>query len=148
MFCLIYRSVAKPTFKEEDIVEMLLKARRNNEAIGITGCLLYYNGEFIQYLEGNQIKVLELFDRIREDKRHSDIELLSFAQLDEREFPRWEMAYEDLTGENDQITYIRLLINTYFEDPEGTTVLKPSSVPFWQTVRKLLNSRPGAEVPR
>ena len=54
MFCLIYRSAANPSFKQGDIQKMLKKARLYNEKQGITGCLLYYKGEFIQYLEGNQ----------------------------------------------------------------------------------------------
>ena len=86
MFCLIYRSVASPSFKQSDIKKMLEKARLNNEELGITGCLLYYQGEFIQYLEGNQIKVLELYDKIKADKRHTDVELISYAEREMREF--------------------------------------------------------------
>ncbi len=56
---------------------MLEKARENNSRDNITGCLLYYEGEFIQYLEGNQVKVLTLFDKINADKRHKDVTLLS-----------------------------------------------------------------------
>ena len=139
MFCLIYRSVATPSFKQSDIQKMLKKARLYNEKQGITGCLLYYNGEFIQYLEGNQIKVLELFDKIKADKRHSDIELISFAERDMREFTNWEMAFEDFYGDNDQITYLKLLVSTFFENPEEPANLHPASLPFWETVSKLLD---------
>ena len=140
MFCLIYRSVAKSSFKSGDVQKMLEKARIHNRKLGITGCLLYYNGEFIQYLEGNQIKVLELYDKIKKDKRHTDIELISYGERDHREFEKWEMAYEDFFGENDQITYLKLLVSTYFDDPEKQANLHPASKPFWSTVSKLLNA--------
>ncbi len=144
MFCLIYRSVADPSFKTGDIQKMLEKSRLNNEKLGITGCLLYHNGEFIQYLEGKQIRVLELFDKIKKDKRHSQVELISYSERESREFDNWEMAYEDFYGENDQITYLRLLVDSYLEAPEKSTNLHPASQPFWHTVSKLLklNSEP------
>lgn len=140
MFCLVYRSVAKPSFKQSDIEEMLKQARKANKVLGITGCLLYYAGEFIQYLEGNQIKVLELFDRIKKDKRHTDIELISYGERDSREFEQWEMAYENLLGDNDQITYLKLLVSSYMEDPEKTSNVHPASMTFWETVSKLLKT--------
>ena len=140
MFCLVYRSVAKPSFKQSDIKKMLEKARIANKQLGITGCLLYYAGEFIQYLEGNQIKVLELFDRIKKDKRHTDIELISYGERDSREFEQWEMAYENFLGDNDQITYLKLLVSSYVEEPTKISNMHPSSVSFWETVSKLLKT--------
>ena len=139
MFCLIYRSVAKPSFKSSDVQNMLSNAREYNKKMGITGCLLYYNGEFIQYLEGNQIKVLELFDKIKKDKRHREIELISYGEREEREFQQWEMAYEDFYGDNDQITYLKLLVSSFFDDPDKPANLHPAARPFWHTVSKLLN---------
>lgn len=144
MFCLIYRSVAKPSFKSSEVQKMLSGAREYNRKMGITGCLLYYNGEFIQYLEGNQIKVLGLFDKIKKDKRHTDIELISYGEREEREFEKWEMAYEDFFGENDQITYLKLLVSSYFDAPDKAASLHPASVPFWRTVSKLFNVSPQA----
>ena len=139
MFCLIYRSVANPSFKQSDIQNMLKKARHHNEQLGITGCLLFYQGEFIQYLEGNQIKVLELYDKIKADKRHKDVELISFAEREMREFNNWEMAFEDFYGDNDQITYLKLLVSTFFDNPEEPANLHPATLPFWETVSKLLD---------
>jgi len=141
MFCLIYHSVASPSFGRQDIQQMLDKARVKNEKLRITGCLLFYEGEFIQYLEGNQIRVLELYDEIKKDKRHSDIELISYAEREGREFDGWDMAYEDFIGDNDQITYLKLLINSYFEDAEDTSIIHPASMPFWETVHKLLQAK-------
>ena len=144
MFCLVYRSVSKTSFKQSDVEKMLSKARMANNKLGITGCLLYYSGEFIQYLEGNQIKVLELFDRIKKDKRHTDVELISYGERDEREFEQWEMAYENFHGENDQVTYLKLLVSSFIDSPEKISNLHPASLPFWETVSKLLktNSAP------
>ncbi len=125
---------------------MLEKARDNNSRDSITGCLLYYEGEFIQYLEGNQIKVLNLFDKIKEDKRHKDVTILAYGVADTREFKDWEMAYADFFGDNDQINYFKLLIGSYKENPDSTAHLNPSVKAFWIAVRenlgKTLESQP------
>ncbi len=125
---------------------MLEKARDNNSRDSITGCLLYYEGEFIQYLEGNQIKVLNLFDKIKEDKRHKDVTILAYGVADTREFKDWEMAYADFFGDNDQINYFKLLIGSYKENPDSNAHLNPSVNAFWIAVRenlgKTLESQP------
>ncbi len=146
MFCLVYRSIASPTFNQVDIKEMLEKARVNNLRDSITGCLLYYEGEFIQYLEGNQVKVLTLFDKIKVDKRHKEVTLLAYGVADSREFKDWEMAYADFFGDNDKMNYFKLLISSYNENPDSTTNKNPSFNTFWIAVRenlgKTLESQP------
>ena len=142
MFSLVYRSKASSSFSGSAVTEMLKKARAYNQSEGITGCLLYYKDEFIQYLEGNQFKVLRLFDKISEDRRHSDIALLSYAETDKRNFDKWEMAYEDLHGENDQLQFIKLLVSSYVDDAINPMDPNPTSVKFWKTVRSLLDGKP------
>lgn len=51
------------------------------------------------------------------------------------------MAYEDFFGDNDQITYLQLLIGSYFEDDKDTSAPYPASMPFRRTVNKLLTSK-------
>ena len=138
MFFLVYRSTAQPTFKTVDVKEMLEKARISNSRNSITGCLLYYEGEFIQYLEGNQIKVLNLFDKIKADKRHKDISILAHGLTDSREFKDWEMAYADYFGDNDQINYFRLLLDSYEEMEDSSIHPNPSFNAFWIAVRENL----------
>ena len=135
MFCLVYRSTAQLAFKTVDVKEMLEKARFSNSRDNITGCLLYYEGEFIQYLEGNQIKVLNLFDKIKADKRHKDISILAHGITDSREFKDWEMAYADYFGDNDQINYFRLLLDSYEEMEDSSIHPNPSFNAFWIAVR-------------
>jgi len=146
MFCLVYKSAAKATFKQVDVKEMLEKARISNSGNNITGCLLYYEGEFIQYLEGNQIQVLRLFDKIKADKRHEDITIVAYGITESREFKDWEMAYEDFFGDNDQVNYFRLLLDSYNEKADSPIHSNPSFNAFWLAVRenlgKTLESQP------
>ncbi|MBT8209168.1 MAG: BLUF domain-containing protein [Eudoraea sp.] len=138
MFALVYRSRAVPGFDRLQIKEMLIKARRFNESQGITGCLLYHDGEFLQYLEGNQVRVLQLYDKIKADPRHTDMELLSHGIRPQRQFEQWEMAYEDFYGDNDQIAYMKLLVEDHLEIL-GQDTSDPAVNAFWKNVSTMLS---------
>ena len=138
MFALVYRSRAIPGFGRSQIQEMLEKARPYNSEQGITGCLLYHQGEFLQYLEGNQIRVLQLFDKIKNDPRHSDIELISHGERPNRWFKDWEMAFEDFYGDNDQITYMRLVVENHLGELEDS-ISDPAVNSFWEHVSRMLS---------
>ena len=142
MFCLVYTSSASPGFKRGQIQEMLEKARLFNNSNGITGCLLYYKGDFLQYLEGNQVKVLGLFDKIQKDTRHSDIQLISHGHINAREFKKWDMAYEDFYGDNDTLQFLKLLVSSYLEPDEKSLDPNPASKYFWRTAKRLLSAKP------
>ncbi|MCX2718155.1 BLUF domain-containing protein [Lentiprolixibacter aurantiacus] len=137
MFALVYRSRAVPGFGPVQIQEMLEKARPYNSEQGITGCLLFHEGEFLQYLEGNQIRVLKLFDKIKNDPRHTDMELISHGNRPERWFKDWEMAFEDFYGDNDQISYLKLLVEGHLGDLE-VNISDPAVYAFWENVSRML----------
>ena len=145
MYSLVYRSVAEPFVDTRIIREILETARNFNKKNDITGCLLFYHGEFIQYLEGRQTTVLKLFDSIKADKRHRNVQLLSYATIKEREFADWSMAYEDFLGDNDQLQFIKLLLSSYVENPKNAMDPNPSSVFFWRAARRLLKSKSSRE---
>ena len=79
--------------KEADIEAILAASRRNNDAVGVTGALTFSDGYFAQVLEGPQDAVEVTFERIQQDDRHSDVQLLEFVPIGERTFSNWSMAY-------------------------------------------------------
>jgi hypothetical protein len=133
--------VATPGFGLDQIQEMLLKAKVFNHQQGITGCLLYHQGEFIQYLEGNQYRVLTLYDRIKVDTRHKNVELLSYGERENRAFQKWDMAYENFYGENIQIAHLKLMVSEYLNKKKVTTSLNPSNAVFWENVGSVLYAK-------
>ncbi|MBL0358202.1 MAG: BLUF domain-containing protein [Chitinophagaceae bacterium] len=93
MFQLIYCSIARPGLEEADIKNIISISRAYNAAHDITGCLLYYDKEFIQILEGDQQLVKSLYEKIAADKRHYSLVLMSEEETDNRIFSNWAMAY-------------------------------------------------------
>ncbi|APG59878.1 BLUF domain-containing protein [Christiangramia salexigens] len=96
MFELVYRSSAIPNLTHTDISNILETAINFNSENSITGCLVYHNHSFLQILEGEENIIQELFVSIRQDVRHTDIELLHEDKIMKRLFKSWNMAYVDL----------------------------------------------------
>ena len=96
MIQLIYRSIADAELTENDLKSILSKARRYNYNMGITGCLLYCRGDFVQILEGDKQKVSGLFQKIKTDIRHHDVTEVLMRKSDQRIFRNWSMAFKNL----------------------------------------------------
>lgn len=101
MIYLVYISSATKLFTEAELLDLLQKARANNERDGITGMLLYSNGNFIQVIEGEETAVSSLHKRILSDPRHTRIITLLQRPLTKRMFAEWSMGFRnlDLTSE-------------------------------------------------
>ena len=65
MYRLVYLSAAKTLFSKAELLDLLVKAREKNHRRGLTGILLYRNGDFLQLLEGEKTVVEEIFATIR-----------------------------------------------------------------------------------
>lgn len=106
---LIYLSAAVTNMEEVDLACLLAQARRRNEQLGITGMLVYADGNFLQVLEGEPDILEDLLNVIREDPRHTRFMVLVDRTITEREFGDWSMGFRvstrseirKLTGFND-----------------------------------------------
>ncbi|MCX7110337.1 MAG: BLUF domain-containing protein [Proteobacteria bacterium] len=93
---LIYLSSLSDIRLEHEIGKILESSVRNNNENGITGMLLYANGNFLQVLEGERNAVEEAFARICADPRHYDIIVLLREPIAQRNFSQWSMGYQHL----------------------------------------------------
>ncbi len=142
MFAIVYRSEATPGLNLVQVETLMNKARDFNSRHGITGCLLYHRGTFLQYLEGNQWEVVRLFDRINADSRHKKIELLAHGGCESRDFRRWEIAYENVFGANAMLNYMKLIVSESVERASCPLPTNEASVHFWSHTRKILLRSP------
>lgn len=96
MFYLVYVSSATRPFSGEDLRVLLETCRKNNAELGITGMLLYKDGNFMQVLEGDEEAVRGLYARIAADPRHGGEMILQQGFTEGRQFPDWSMGFRDL----------------------------------------------------
>lgn len=117
LYHLVYLSAATAEFSEDDLSDILKASRRNNQRRGITGMLLYSDGGFIQALEGPKEEVLDLYEKIEQDPRHSNAIKLLDGPIEERDFSEWEMGFQKVdAGAANLPGFSRFL-----EDPSPTT---------------------------
>jgi hypothetical protein len=94
----IYSSHANQAMSVEDLAEILDDARAGNETRGVTGALVFVDGVFLQILEGDKDTVLSLMRSIAADSRHSAVKVFHEAEVDQRAFGSWRMAYLDASA--------------------------------------------------
>jgi hypothetical protein len=95
----VYSSTATKAFTQAELLELLKRSREKNSLAGLTGMLLYKNGDFMQVLEGPNQAVHSLIETIRQDARHHNIVKLLEGNYPERQFPYWHMGFRDLNTE-------------------------------------------------
>jgi hypothetical protein len=93
---LAYLSSTPTPLTDDAIREILEKSRRNNERDQITGLLVYHEGNVLQFLEGEREPVEKLYAQISRDPRHRGIIRLYERQIEERDFPEWNMGFRTL----------------------------------------------------
>lgn len=94
---LIYASTASEKFMSNDALRGLVQqCAENNRRAKIAGLLLLAGDQFLQVLEGPSKAVNALFRKICVDKRHRDLDLLSFESIGPAYFDNWSMRLVDL----------------------------------------------------
>jgi Sensors of blue-light using FAD len=96
LFSLVYVSSAVRPLSRSDLEDLLATSRENNARAGITGMLLYKDGNFMQVLEGEEEAVRALYEKIGEDPRHRGEITLREDSTEGRQFPGWSMGFRDL----------------------------------------------------
>ena len=98
VYQVIYSSAAAVPFSENDLATLLLRARGNNERLGVTGLLLYHEGSFLQALEGDEAVLESLFSVISKDKRHERVVKLLGREVENRHFDGWKMGFVSMSS--------------------------------------------------
>lgn len=99
MFQIIYVSSATSQMSENDLIDLLSQCRTRNQAMGISGVLLYSEGNFIQVIEGTEDKLNAVYQRILEDERHTGSIIISKKKITERTFCEWSMGFKTVSKE-------------------------------------------------
>jgi hypothetical protein len=118
MLSIVYVSAAVAPFSEEQLSELLAKSQSNNAAAGLTGVLLYRDGQFMQALEGEDAVVRSVYETVAADDRHDQVRTILEEQITERRFPQWTMGFRLVT--DDSIRDIPGYNNFFHEGSWGT----------------------------
>ncbi len=87
-----------PGFPTVNCAALLAQSRLSNAQAGITGMLLYKDGNFMQTLEGEEATVRALAARIAADRRQHGMVTLHSGHSMQRQFSDWTMGFFDLNA--------------------------------------------------
>ena len=88
---LVYRSRAVRAMSPPELHALTAVAQARNGREAITGLMLYDQSRFYQWLEGPADGVERVMGSIRNDPRHTDIEVLDKQPVERRSFADWSM---------------------------------------------------------
>ena len=88
---LTYRSRSIGPVSELELQRLLRSAQIRNRSEGLTGLLIYDKGRFFQWLEGPAEGMKRVWDSLKRDPRHTDIEVMGNEPTAVRCFADWDM---------------------------------------------------------
>jgi hypothetical protein len=88
---LVYKSRSTGPVTRDLVDSILDSSIRNNPEEGITGVLIATEKHFLQVLEGGYEELNATYERIARDTRHDTLQLISFSEIEERQFGDWAM---------------------------------------------------------
>ncbi len=100
---IVYRSRAVGPFSDTDLFYLLAHARDNNARLGLSGIIVYDRGHFFQWLEGADESLGHVWNKIRVDERHVDVEVLVDQQIPTRLFEGWSMQFAHRDRQHESI---------------------------------------------
>ena len=100
---LIYASKVSNLPADRGMQQILDSSRKNNSQREITGALAFDQNYFFQILEGPRNQLNMLYNLILKDNRHKDCEILSYYEINHREFSKWSMGLILPTEKKQQI---------------------------------------------
>lgn len=100
---IVYRSRSVGPFTDTDLFYLLAHARDNNARLGLSGIFVYDRGYFFQWLEGRDEPLGHVWNRIRGDERHTDVEVLVDQQIPTRLFEGWHMQFAHRDRQHESI---------------------------------------------
>lgn len=92
LYFIDYTSIAAAACDQVALSDILNTAVSRNEALGVTGVLVFTGRTFRQHLEGEETAVKAVFASICRDARHDDIQLVASEAVERRMYPMWSMA--------------------------------------------------------
>jgi hypothetical protein len=126
MHQIVYISGAKQEFSTSDLKKLLVGARMRNNAVGVTGMLVFHDRTFLQALEGENRAVNEIFASIQNDPRHGDLTVVHRGAGPERRvFGEWSMGFADFSGAAAILKgFVRVNDNLNLKDLDGTRAVE------------------------
>ena len=115
VFYLIYTSkiTLQASLHTMTLPDIYRQSVARNTETNVSSVLFFKQGNFLQYMEGSECTITQLFNKIKADKRHKNIHVIEQGQAPNALFGHWKMHCINLDSVNDMDDISPLL--DYFE---------------------------------
>lgn len=90
---LIYSSIASGEVNFDTVGEILTHAVKRNKENYITGMMIYDGHSFLQCIEGDDLVINKLWEKLNIDPRHYALHINGEEHDEKRLFSNWNMGY-------------------------------------------------------
>lgn len=126
---LVYTSYLSSDTSEADIFHMIKKAQKNNIDQEISGFLISDSEKLVQLIEGPESNVDKLFEKIKTDTRHDDVEIKFQDMADFRIMPFYGMG---LCLVNSTVSYQQDFYFTRYQAREFSSLFEGPAGEFFR----------------
>lgn len=107
----VYISRATAHVDHAELSSIASVSASNNSRVGVSGALLFCSGYFLQILEGDFDTLQSTLNRIADDTRHADLQVILQTNDTRRQFADWAMAglHEDALSDTHSARLSRCL---------------------------------------
>lgn len=92
---ILYVSEVADYCGDVETANILKSSRANNAKNSVTGMLVRKDKQFLQYIEGPERGIDELFIKIERDDRHRSVKIVEEGLAEDRVFFDWDMGFAD-----------------------------------------------------
>ncbi|PKV49718.1 FAD-dependent sensor of blue light [Aquimarina sp. MAR_2010_214] len=117
-YIISYVSTVNPNISNSDMKALMNYVRLNNNAIGLTGILIYSEGNFFQILEGEEQTVKMMFEKIRKDHRHHNIIKMLDKEIVTSPFSEYHSSFTVISNHYNQNELHQYLKKEETNNPE------------------------------
>jgi len=118
-FAISYVSTANRDLNQDEVAEILEQTEIRNNNEGVNGLLIYSGGNFFEVIEGEKIKIKDLFENIKEDPRHRNIMMVFEKKIDKPLFDDKEANFISKNTKHGQMKLENFLY--YIKDLDEST---------------------------
>ena len=101
-YAICYVSTAAKELNKIEINQILELTEKKNNENGLSGILLYSDGNFFQVIEGEKDQVEEIFTVIKQDSRHFNIFTIFEKEITATNFEDYKVDFLTISMRKDQ----------------------------------------------
>ncbi len=95
MKAIMYKSIPDKGIKKSEFQELLQNSQERNQMHHITGYIFLSKTKIVQLIEGDDEVIDALYNRIKNDTRHTDVSMILDKEIEKRTMMNWNMAILD-----------------------------------------------------